>query len=1025
MEGKGLVKFFLVALLMVVIYQFLLILPARSVEKSASDYATQTTGTYAPENITWKIAETKFLDSVSNEKVLNLGVKSYTYEELKKNQMGLGLDLKGGMSVVMQVDLVDLVKQMSGNSKDQKFLEAVSLAKANLANAQTDYITLFADAYKKVAPNQTLATIFATNPDYRDVINMESSNQDVITEIRKQADETVVRTYEKVKRRIDQFGTMQPNITLDKSVNRIMVELPGITNPERARGILQATAKLEFFPVFQFSEIQNQMALANNALKASVSGADFIQDIDSTLMTFDSTGVRNDAFYVENKTQLDKQAETNFGEGPLFSLLTPNGSNQYQAAVIGIANWRDTAKVNKLLAKKEVRNVVDKSLKFRWKSKPVRNRDTYEYTDDFELYAINTTKRKGAMLEGDKITDANENLDSQAGGGGGAYVVSLKMNKEGSKIWRKMTGDNLKREVAILLDNKVVSAPVVQSEIKDGNSQISGDFSVREAQDLANVLKVGKLPARTEIIQEAIVGPSLGQDNINRSLKALVIGILLVLLFMVLYYSTGGIISIIALVANIFFILGTLSSQAMVMTLPGIAGIVLTIGMAVDANVIIFERIREELRDGKSTLAAIRDGFSASYSAIIDANVTTILTAIVLYVFGAGPIVGFAIVLIFGVMFSLFSAVLLTRLIIDWLSDRGTEVKFSTGFSKSAFANSKIDFIGKSKVAGICSAVFILIGLGSIFTQGFDLGVDFTGGRSYTIKLDKGIDFDKLRTDLTPAFGGETPLVKQFDASNQAEITTSYRINESTENVDGEVLASLLDGVNKYNGSNFTMDQFSKGTASQERVLQRSIKIGPTIADDIRSSAFYATIFALLGIFLYILLRFRKWQYGAGAVAALFHDVLVVLGIFSLLWKFLPFSIEIDQAFIAAILTVVGYSINDTVVVFDRIREFFNSYTKKGKEEIINLAVNNTISRTIITSLTTFFVVFMLFVFGGGSIKGFAFALMIGILVGTYSSVFIATPIVNWLTSDADIKTPSTSKNKQGKGYTRKVVAEK
>ncbi len=1024
MEGKGLVKFFLVALLLVVIYQFLLVLPARTVEKNASNFATETTGSYAPDNIKWKDAEIDYLDSISNEKVLNLGVKSYTYEELKKNQMGLGLDLKGGMSVVMQVDLVDLVKEMSGKSQDKNFQAAVKLAKENLANAQTDYITLFADAYKKTAPGQSLANIFATNPDYRDVINMESTDQEVITEIRKQADETVVRTYEKVKRRIDQFGTMQPNITLDQSVNRIMVELPGITNPERARKILQSTAKLEFYPVFQFSEIQDQLSVANNTLKATMGGADYVQDIDSTLMTFDSLGVRNDEFYIANKEKLDKQAETNFGEGPLFSLLTPNGGNQ-ALAVAGTANWRDTSAINKLLARKEVSNVMRKNAVFRWKSKPIRDRDTREYTDDFELYTINTTKRKGAMLEGDKITDANENIDSQSGGGGGAYIVNLKMNKEGAKIWRKMTSENLKREVAILLDDQVVSAPTVQSEIKDGNSQISGDFSVREAQDLANVLKVGKLPARTEIIQEAIVGPSLGQDNINRSLKALVVGILMVLAFMVLYYSTGGIISIIALIANIFFILGTLSSQAMVMTLPGIAGIVLTIGMAVDANVIIFERIREELRDGKSTLAAIRDGFSASYSAIIDANVTTILTAIVLYVFGAGPIVGFAIVLIFGVMFSLFSAVLLTRLMIDWLSDRGTEVKFSTGFSKSAFANSNIDFIGKSKMALMGSGIFILLGIGSILTQGFDLGVDFTGGRSYTIKLDESINFDKLRNDLTPVFGNETPLVKQFDASNQAEITTSYRIDESGENVDSEVLAALLGGVNTYAGKNYTMDQFSKGTSAQPRVLQRSIKIGPTIADDIRSSAFYATIFALLGIFLYILLRFRKWQYGVGAVAALFHDVLVVLGIFSLLWKFLPFSIEIDQAFIAAILTVVGYSINDTVVVFDRIREFFNSYTKKGKEEVINLAVNNTISRTIITSLTTFFVVLMLFVFGGGSIKGFAFALLIGILVGTYSSVFIATPIVNLLTSEADIKTPSTSKNKQGKGYSRKVVTEK
>jgi len=587
-----------------------------------------------------------------------------------------------------------------------------------------------------------------------------------------------------------------------------------------------------------------------------------------------------------------------------------------------------------------------------------------------------------------------------------------------------MTRKNLKREVAITLDDEVVSAPTVQSEINNGRTEITGNFSPDEATDLANILKIGKLPAEPQIIEEAIVGPTLGEKNIRSGLTSLAVGLALVLIFMILYYGTGGVFSIIALLANILFLVGTLSSYGTVLTMAGIAGIVLTIGMAVDANVIIYERIREELRAGKTMGTAIVDGFNASYSAIIDANVTTILVAGVLAYFGQGPIKGFAVVLIFGVLCSLFAAVLLTRLMIDWWISKDRPISFATPMFKNAFSNLNIDFVGKGKYALMFSGAIILLGLGSIFTKGFDLGVDFTGGRSYTVLLDDAIDTEKMRSSLGAAFEGNTPVVKTFGSSNQIEITTKYLSEDNSKDADDQVIAALYKGVNEYAGGTLGAEQaFREGRGA----LQRSSKKGPTIADDTRRSSFISTFLALLLIFAYIWIRFRKWQYSLGAVAALFHDVLIVLSVFSLLHGILPFSLEIDQAFIAALLTVVGYSINDTVVVFDRIREFFDSYTGKSKEEVINLGVNNTISRTIITSLTTLFVILMLFLFGGAVIRGFAFALLIGVLVGTYSSVFVATPVVNYLTSEAEFRRTKSGRantDAKKKGYQRRVTAD-
>ncbi len=1027
MQGKGLVQFFLVLLLAVVAYQFLLILPTRRAESKARAHAAEVAGTNDPTDNAYIKAETAYLDDISNKEILNLGVKKYTYQELKGQQLAMGLDLQGGMSVVMQVDLVEMVKKMAAGSQNANFLAALDGATQEMKGTSgVDYITLFRDKFNEIAPGERLANIFAVNPALQDKLNFDSSDDEVVKLLRDEADETVLRTFELLKKRIDKTGVAQPNVTLDERVDRISVELPGVKNPERVREYLTGTAKLQFWETYRPSdpEIVGDLARANQALSAVTpveNNTPTIQDVDSTEMKFDDVGNRIDEFYQNNKEALEAQATQPAVAGNvLFNLLTPN-NGQYAQIVHAVAKEGDIDKIDELLAKREVTSNMPNDAVFRWGAEAFRDYETGEKTDLRELYVIKTNRAESAPVEGDKITDARSDLD----GTRNIYTVSLNMNQEGARSWGQMTRKNLKREVAITLDDEVVSAPTVQSEINNGRTEITGNFSPDEATDLANILKIGKLPAEPQIIEEAIVGPTLGEKNIRSGLMSLAIGLALVLLFMILYYGTGGIFSIIALLANIFFIVGALSSYGTVLTMAGIAGIVLTIGMAVDANVIIYERIREELRAGKTMGTAIADGFKASYSAIIDANVTTILVAMVLAYFGQGPIKGFAVVLIIGVLCSLFAAVLLTRLMIDWwTSKKERAISFSTPMFKNAFANLNIDFVGKGKYALIGSAIFILIGLGSIFTKGFDLGVDFTGGRSYTVLLDDAIDTEKMRGILGDQFGGSAPVVKTFGSANQIEITTKYLSEDNSKEADDQVITALYNGVNEYTGGKLKAEKdFREGRGA----LQRSSKKGPTIADDTRRSSFLSTSIALLLIFLYIWLRFRKWQYSLGAVAALFHDVLIVLSVFSLLHGILPFSLEIDQAFIAALLTVVGYSINDTVVVFDRIREFFDSYTGKSKEEVINLGVNNTISRTIITSLTTLFVILMLFIFGGAVIRGFAFALLIGVLVGTYSSVFVATPVVNYLTSEAEFKRTKSGRantNAKKKGYQRRVTAD-
>ncbi|MEZ5038430.1 MAG: protein translocase subunit SecDF [Saprospiraceae bacterium] len=1004
MQGKGVVKFFLVVMLVVTLIQYLTVIPTNKVEREAEAYAKAAADQTQEElrDSVLKSKRTEFLDSMSTEEVFRIPMlKSYTYQELKAQQLALGLDLKGGMSVVLQVDLREFLRSLANDSKDPTFVEALEKATQAQKQAQSDFITLFADAWRDARGEQRLAPIFQRNEALRDEINYETSDGDVISILRAKSNETVDLTFKLLKERIDKLGVTQPNVSLDRERDLILVELPGIDNPERARNYLQATAKLEFWKVYRINDpgIFQGFVSANQRL-ANTENVNLVPQIlrIDTIPQKDTSGVDIPGTVASIDTIYDN---SNANTGPLFQVLSLNPSNA-ATAVFGYADKNKIGVISEYLGREEIKSLFPADLSFHWSKDPVSLTGAGgDNSEQYQLYGIKT-ERQGAPLSGDHVTDATPSPDPNTN----AIGVSLRMDGTGAKTWARLTTEasqDNRREIAILLDNEVVSAPSVNEPITGGSSSITGNYTVQEATDFSNILQVGRLPAETKIIQENLVGPSLGKDNISRSLTALVIGFAILLAFMIAYYGGGGIVSILALLLNMIFIFGALASLGTVLTLPGIAGIILTIGMAVDANVIIFERIREELREGKSMLMAISDGFKNSYSAIIDANVTTILTAFVLAYFGLGPIKGFAVVLIIGVLSSLFTAVLVGRLMIDWWTSKGRSIGFDTNFSKNAFTNLNIDWLAKRKTAYMVSGIVILLGLVSMATRGFELGVDFKGGYSYNIAFENPVSADALRTSLTTSFEGNTPVVKVVDNANTFNVTTDYLIDEEEvanqpKPVD-RVMDKLFAGVNAVAGGDLNENDFKNPEGRGTHVTSSS-RVGPTIADDIKTSAFYAAIFALLLIFGYIFIRFSKWQYSLGAVAALFHDTLVVLAIFSIGHGIFPWTMEIDQAFIAAILTVIGYSINDTVVVFDRIREFMNLYSKKTKEEVINLAINSTVSRTIITSLTTLFMVAVLFIFGGASIKGFAFALLVGIVVGTYSSIFMATPIMSDLTDD-------------------------
>jgi SecD/SecF fusion protein len=987
MQNKGAILTFAILLAAVCLYQLSFTFKARQVEKAAQEYAQGD-----PDK------EFYYLDSISGEVIYNfLGLKKFTFKEVKELELNLGLDLKGGMNVTLEVSVDDLIRALSNYNNDSTFNAALQSARQMQRGSQEDFVTLFGRAFEEIDPNARLASIFLTL-ELRDKININTTNAEVLDVIRQETNAAIDNAFNIIRTRIDRFGVAQPNIQQLQTKGRILVELPGVKDQNRVRTLLQGTAMLEFWETYENQEVYPYLLQANERLREIQTGSAESSVSDTTDRTDEGEVDTGEVEAEEEESSLLAELEagsdtTESGldnledfrkEFPLFAALNPSTDQQGQlfpGPSIGIAHSRDTARINEYMNREQIRNIFPRDMMFRWTA------NSFDEAGNFyRLIALKANTRDGrAPLDGDVITDARQDFDQF----GSNPEVSMTMNSEGAKTWQRLTKENIGKSIAIVLDGYVRSFPTVQNEISGGRSSITGLESIEEAKDLANILKSGKMPAPARIIQEEIVGPSLGQEAINSGLYSFLIAFVLVLIYMLFFYSrNAGLSANVALIANMFFIIGILASLGATLTLPGIAGIVLTIGMSVDANVLIYERVQEELRAGKGIKLAISDGYKNAYSAIIDGQVTTLLTGIVLYVFGSGPIKGFATTLIIGIATSLFSAIFLTRLIFEWKLKRSKNILFSSKTTEGWLRNTSIKFLEKRKVAYIISGSLILLSIGSLVVRGLNYGIDFKGGRTYVVRLDQDVQVADVQQALAVPFG-TTPEVKTFGADNQIRITTTYKIDDDSENVDNEVEELLMKGLQDANflDKDVTLEEFT------ETYQMSSQKVGPTISADIRKDSVIAISFALIIIFLYILIRFTNWQYGLGAVAALAHDSLIVLGIFSLMYNILPFSLEIDQAFIAAILTVLGYSINDTVVVFDRIREYLKLHPKRIREQNVDEAMNSTLRRTFSTSLSTFVVLLAIFLFGGATIRGFTFALLVGVVVGTYSSLFVATPI--------------------------------
>ncbi|WP_428741220.1 protein translocase subunit SecDF [Tenacibaculum sp.] len=982
MQNKGLIKLFAILFGIVSIYQLSFTFFANKVEDSAKEYAKAN----VPDNNGRALAkyERKYLDSVANKEVIDLIFAKYSYNDIKKSQMNLGLDLKGGINAILQVSVKDILVGLSNNSKNPVFLEALAKADEAQKNSQSDYLDLFFNQFESLSNGSVKLSdpsIFGTK-SLRDKIDFNKTNEQVKSTLQEEINTSINTAFEVLRSRIDKFGVVQPNIQRIGTSGRIQVELPGAKDIERVQKLLQSTAELQFWEVYTNAEVQNFFFAVNAKV------AELLKDDSTTEQVKDSAKADNiDDLLGESADSTKVENQKN-----LFTYLFPNiaQSQQQMSSLVAHARVQDTAKVNSFLHNKEVRSLLPNNLKyvkFLWDYKAQPSADGT--SEIIGLYAIKSNRADKAPIDGDVIADAKQDYDQLS-----KPIVSMLMNGEGTKKWAKMTTENTGKFVAVVLDDYVYTAPTVNGPITGGSTQISGgSMTVNEAQDIATVLKAGKLPAPARIIEAEVVGPSLGQESIDASMWSFALAILLVLGWMVLYYGKSGLYANIALAVNILFIFGWLAAFGAVLTLPGIAGIILTIGMSVDANVIIFERIKEALNEGKGLGTSVEEGFSfkGALSAIIDANITTFLTGVILYVFGTGPIKGFAYTLMLGIGTSLFTAIFITRLFIDGAVARGTKLTFNTNISKNWFKNITVEFLQKRKIAYIVSGFFIVVGLVSILTVGLKQGVDFKGGRSYVVRFDQAMKSNEVATTLKDAFG-TAPEVKTYGSENQLKITTTFKIDEEGTEVDEVVQNALYNGLKPYLGST-SYEDFKPGFEKAGNGIMSFMKVDPTIADDIKQAALWAVLGSLIIVFLYILLRFRKMAYSIGAVVAVFHDVLVVLGVFSLLYKFMPFDMEIGQSFIAAILTVVGYSLNDTVVIFDRIREF-----TEGKNSItaslVNKALCTTLGRTINTSLTTLLVMLAIFFFGGDSIKGFMFALIIGVVVGTYSSLFVATPIM-------------------------------
>ena len=977
MQNKGAIRVFAILLGLVCLYQLSFTVATRMAES-----------TYEEMSLTDQEGADKYLE----EFTFNMLVKEYTYLECKERELNLGLDLKGGMNVTLEISLQEMVKSLSNNSPDSTFNKAIANASAKLAGSNLDFVTLFGQEFEALDPNARLASPAIFGYTLKDKISGDATNAEVLEVIREEKEAAIEQAFEVLRTRIDKFGVTQPNIQRLEGSDRILVELPGVKEPDRVRKLLQGTAQLEFWETYENQEVYGYLAEANK----------IIRDIEAGKKASDTTAVAAEGEEVvateevaekdtaKSLTDLFGGADSTGSElgeesiddlqknNPLFAVLSPAASQDglYRGPVVGYASVKDTAKVNKYLAMDRVKNIFPRDLKFYWTVKSIDPKDPAQV---HQLVAIRVTSRDGEPpLDGSAISDANKDF----GQFGASPEVSMMMTPDGANAWKRLTGENIGKSIAIVLDDYVYSFPTVQGEISGGRSSITGNFTINEAEDLATVLKAGKLPAPARIVEEAVVGPTLGQESITNGGFAFIGSVALVLIFMIFYYGTAGIAANIAMLANVFFVFGVLASLGAVLTLPGIAGIVLTIGISIDSNVLIFERIREELQKGTGIRLAVTQGYNAAYSAIIDSNVTSLLTGIILYVFGSGPIQGFATTLIIGIFCSLFASIFITRLIFEGRLEAKKAISLGTKVTKDVFSNTNVDFAGKRKIAYLFSGTVIILGIVSMGLRGFNYGVDFLGGRSYMVEFQDAVNTGDLSQALQGAFDGNAPTVKTFGADNRVKVLTAYRINDEGETVDDEVQAALVAGLSTL--------------ADNPSEILSSQKVGPTIATDIKRSALLSIVFSLIAIFLYILVRFKNWQYSLGAVIALAHDVLFVLALFTLGYGFMPFSMEIDQAFIAAILTVVGYSINDTVVVFDRIREFQNEHQarKYSLGTIVNNALNTTLSRTIITALTTFIVLLVLFLAGGETIKGFSFALLAGVVVGTYSSIFIATPVL-------------------------------
>ena len=986
MQNKGFVKVFAVLLTLVCVFYLSFSFVTRHYTNKAKEIANGDTK-----------VEQDYLDSLSNEKVW-LG--NYTLKQCREMEISLGLDLKGGMNVILEVSIPDVIKALADNKPDENFNQALATAAKQATNSQDDVITLFIKEYHRIAPDAKLSELFATQ-QLKDKVNQKSSDAEVEKVLRSEVKAAVENSYNVLRTRIDRFGVVQPNIqSLEDRMGRIMVELPGIKEPERVRKLLQGSANLEFWETYTAKELLPVMQSVDSKLRdVLVTTASTTTDSTEVIATEEVVAEATPAKAISaadsiaaalkgNQQEASINMEQIKKEHPLMAILQLNSSGQ--GPIIGYANYKDTAEINKYLAMREVIAELPKDLRLKWGVAPA---DFDKKGQTFELYAIKSTERNGkAPLEGDVVTDAKDDFDQH-----GKPSVSMSMNTDGARRWAQLTKQNIGRSIAIVLDNYVYSAPNVSTEITGGNSIITGNFSPEQSKDLANVLKSGKMPAPAHIVQEDIVGPSLGQESINAGIFSFVVALILLMIYMCAMYGfIPGMIANGALILNFFFTLGILSSFQAALTMSGIAGMVLALGMAVDANVLIYERTKEELRSGKGVKKALADGYSNAFSAIFDSNLTSIITGIILFNFGTGPIRGFATTLIIGILCSFFTAVFMTRLVYEHYmnKDKLLNLTFTSGISKNLLVNTHFDFMKGNKRSFMITGIIILVCIASFAIRGLSQSIDFTGGRNYKVQFEQAIEPEQVRELIASKFGDANVSVIAIGTDKKSvRISTNYRIEEEGNNVDSEIEAYLYETLKPLLTQNISLATFIDRDNHTGGSIISSQKVGPSIADDIKTSAVWSVVLALIAIGLYILLRFRNIAYSVGSVVALTSDTIMIIGAYSLLWGFVPFSLEIDQTFIGAILTAIGYSINDKVVIFDRVREFFGLYPKRNKRQLFNDSLNTTLARTINTSLSTLIVLLCIFILGGDSIRSFAFAMILGVIIGTLSSLFIASPI--------------------------------